>query len=248
MSLLTADDIQNIRTAARRLALILNHLVSEVREGSIGVELSDLAERLIAEAGGKPAFKHYGSPPFPTTLCVSINSCVVHGIPNSVPFKKGDIISLDLGMVYKGVYTDMARTTYIPPIVPKGIALIECATRALNAGIEEARLGNTTGDIGAAIQEVVESAGFGVVRDLAGHGVGRSLHEPPEVKNFGKKGSGEKLVLGQIIAIEPMITAGSWKVHIGDDKWSILTTDGSHAAHVEDMVLITQDGPEILTR
>lgn len=248
MTIRREREIAILTEAGALLRDILSKVLTRVTEGATGSDLDVYAERLIHETGGKPAFKGYGEPPYPATLCVSVNECVVHGIPSATPFKSGDIVSVDIGMVYKGLYTDMARSIGVGAMNEKDIQLMDTAREALDRALESIRPGITTGDIGHLIQSFVEARGFGVVRDLAGHGVGMELHESPEIPNFGNKGEGEILSAGMVLALEPMITAGSWKVRIADDRWSVVTRDGSNAAHSEDMVLVTATGHRILTR
>ncbi len=242
------EEIAILTEAGHVLHDILLQVIERVKVGVTGTGLNALAEKLIRDAGGRPAFKGYGTPPYPATLCISVNTCVVHGIPNEKPLQNGDIVGLDIGIIYKGFYTDMARTVGVGTIAQHDEKLMHTAREALDAALAMIRPGITTGDIGFLIQSYVEKRGFGVVRDLAGHGVGRALHESPEIPNFGKKGSGETLVAGMVLAIEPMITIGSWEVVIAEDNWSVVTADGSRSAHSEDMVLVTETGHAILTK
>jgi methionyl aminopeptidase len=242
------EEIAILTEAGGLLHTILMKVIERVAIGVTGKDLDIYAEQLIRDAGGKPAFKGYGNPPYPATLCVSINSCVVHGIPTDTPLINGDLVGLDIGMVYKGFYTDMARTVAVGKVSKHEEHLMHTAREALDAALAMIRPGITTGDIGFLIQSYVEKRGFGIVRDLAGHGVGKALHESPEIPNFGKKGKGDKLEAGMVLAIEPMITLGSWEVTIADDNWSIMTADGSKSAHSEDMVLVTETGHEVLTQ
>ncbi|OGY92768.1 MAG: type I methionyl aminopeptidase [Candidatus Komeilibacteria bacterium RIFCSPLOWO2_01_FULL_53_11] len=248
MMVKTQEEIRIIAEGGKLLGAILEDVVSRIREEVTGHELAEFAARRMQEAGGKPAFVGYGTPPYPAALCVSLNNCVVHGIPSDYAFQPGDIISLDIGMIYQGLYTDMARTVSLEPITQRERELIDTASQALDVGISEIRPGNTTGDIGYAIQQYVEGKGFGVVRDLAGHGVGHALHEKPEITNFGTRRSGTKLKTGMVLAVEPMITLGDWHVRIARDGWSVMTADGSKAAHAEDTIVVTDSGYEILTR
>lgn len=233
---------------ARRLSEVLSRLTARVAVGVTGEDLNMQAEELIALAGGEPAFKGYGSPPFPAVLCVSRNECVVHGVPDNRPFAAGDIIGLDIGMRYQGFYMDMARTVMLQPNNAREQELARTAREALDLACSLVRPGITTGDLGYHIQRFVESRGFGVVRDLAGHGLGTSLHEAPEIPNFGKPGTGTMLASGMLLAIEPMITLGSYRLRTASDHWSMCTVDGSKTAHEEDMVLVTDNGSRVLTR
>lgn len=215
-------------------------------------ELDELARKLVLSYGAKPAFLGYASgasgKKFPASLCVSVGDEVVHGIPGTRFLKDGDIAGLDLGVLYNGFYTDSAITIGIGAISKKAQRLIEVTERALYLGIDMARLGNTTGDIGQAVQSYVEAQGFSVVRDLVGHGIGRELHEEPQVPNYGKVDRGIKLEEGMVVAIEPMVTEGSWQVVLSPDGWTYKTADGSLSAHFEHTVAITKKGPRILTK
>jgi methionyl aminopeptidase len=187
---------------------------------------------------------------FPASICISLNDAVVHGIPDDKPFKDGDIIGFDFGVNYKGMITDAARTFVVGGTArtKREQELVAVTLQSLDAGINVVKAGMRTGDIGAAVQAVLEKASLGVVRELVGHGVGHDLHEPPEVPNYGFRGTGALLRAGMTIAIEPMATLGEWRVVIDPDGWTIRTRDGSHAAHFEDTILITDDGCEVLTR
>lgn len=248
MKIKTAAEIASLVKSARLLRDILAEVETAVQPGATGIELSKLADDLIRKCGGIPAFVGYGQPPYPAALCVSINSCVVHGIPSVYKFREGDIIGLDIGMVYEDLYTDMARTVVIEPISDRERLLVATAKQALELGLQAVAPGVTTGDIGSIIQSYVESRGFGVVRDLAGHGVGHSLHEKPEVPNFGTRGDGTELVPGMVLALEPMITFGGWEVETAPDQWSVMTVDGFKSAHFEDMVVVTDTGHKVLTK
>lgn len=243
----TAAEIASLTKSARLLRDILAEVVAATKPGATGIELSNLADDLIRKSGGVPAFVGYGKPPYPAALCVSVNSCVVHGIPSAYRFRSGDIIGLDIGMVYENLYTDMARTVVIEPISDRERLFVATTRQALELGLQAVAPGVTTGDIGFIIQNFAESRGFGVVRDLAGHGVGHRLHEKPEIPNFGTRGEGTELVPGMVLALEPMITLGGWEVETAPDGWSVMTVDGSKAAHFEDMVVVTNTGHTILT-
>ena len=248
MKIKTAAEIASLAKSARLLRDILAEVATAAKPGATGVELSKLADDLIRKSGGIPAFLGYGNPPYPAALCVSVNSCVVHGIPSVYKFREGDIIGLDIGMVYENLYTDMARTVAFEPLSDNERLLVATAKQALELGLQAVAPGVKTGDIGFIIQNFVEARGFGVVRDLAGHGVGHSLHEQPEIRNFGSRRSGTKLVPGMVLAIEPMITLGGWEVETAPDQWSVMTVDGSKSAHFEDMVVVTETGHTILTQ
>lgn len=213
-------------------------------------ELDQLAERKIKAVGGVPAFKNFGPKgnEFPATLCTSVNDEIVHGVPSKKAIlREGDIISLDIGMRYKGLYTDTAITVGVGKISAEAANLMDVTKKSLQAAINAAKIGNTIGDIGAATQKVVEAAGFSVVRDLVGHGVGYEVHEDPQVPGYGRAGSGLQLVSGMVLAIEPMVTVGSYKILVDKDDWTIRTADGSLSAHFEHTVAITKKGPRILT-
>lgn len=240
------QDLVTLRAGGRLLAASLAAVAKAARAGVTTLELDAVAEAALRMGGGAPAFLGYHG--FPKTLCVSINDEVVHGIPTDQRrLAAGDVVGLDLGVNYRGLILDMATTVSLPPVEPATARLVETARRALAAGVKAVKAGATTGDIGAAVQSVVEPPGFGIVRELVGHGVGRELHEPPSIPNRGRPGSGVRLVAGQTIAIEPMITQGDWRVTVDADGWTVRTADHSLSAHVEQTVLVTDRGCEILT-
>jgi len=217
----------------------------------VGMTTKDLATLAVAELkvlGGKPAFLGYQG--FPEALCVSVNNEVVHGIPNTRQvIKKGDVVSMDFGVVYKGMITDSAISVVAGTTTDDNVSrLVKQTEAALNAGINAVRDGATVGDIGAAVQKVLDKNKFGIVRDLVGHGVGHELHEDPNIPNYGRSGTGPVLQAGMTIAIEPMATLGSHEVFVAHDGWTVMTNDGSLSAHFEHTVLITQNGAEILTK
>jgi len=215
------------------------------RPGVTTAELDELAEQLIVEGGGRPAFKGYRG--FPATLCTSVNDEIVHGIPSSkVRLREGDILSVDCGAVVGGYYGDAAITVAVGGISEEALRLVEITRQCLEDAVEQVWPGNRLGDVGAAVQRRAEAAGFGVVREFVGHGIGRSLHEDPQVPNFGRPGTGLQLKPGLVLAIEPMITAGSWRVRIDEDGWTARTEDGTLAAHFEYSVAVTEDGPRVL--
>lgn len=223
-----------------------------VRPGVSTAELNSAAEDVILSRGAKPAFKGYrGSNsdivPFPGTLCTSVNEVVVHGIPNRKPLADGDILSVDIGLFYKGYAADMAKTYAVGTVPAKVQALLDATERSLYAGVEAAQPGNRLGDVAAAIQRTVEAAGFWVVREFVGHGIGRSFHEPPDVPNFGRAGTGPRLRPGLVLAIEPMVTASKTDVEILDDGWTAPTVNRALAAHFEHTVAITEAGPRVLS-
>lgn len=251
ISIKTPEEIKILREGGKKLASVLYSVAKMAKPGIKTIDLDKEAERLIREAGGEPAFKNYKTKddkiPFPASLCVSVNDEVVHGIPSQRILKRGDIVSLDSGMKYKGLYTDMTITVGVGKISKRNLKLIETAEKALNAGIAVARDGARIGDIGFAIQSFVEKSGFNVVRTLVGHGVGYKAHEEPEVPNFGKKGTGEILKSGMVLALEPMVVTGKPDVFLDDDQWTWKTFDGSFAAEFEHTIVITKKGAEILT-
>jgi methionyl aminopeptidase len=244
-------EIEIIREGGKILAEILDKVSTRIKAGVSAYDLDQYAFKLIKEKGGKPAFLNYkpegASKAYPASLCVSINDEIVHGIPakNKI-LKDGDIVSIDLGLKYKGLFTDHAMTVGVGEISAKNKKLIEKTKEALDIGIWAAVGGKTVGDIGNAIETFV-SKNYGLVRDLAGHGVGKEVHEDPYVPNFGKAGSGPKLIPGMIIAIEPMLCVGRGDIISMSDGYTIKTKDGSTSAHFEHTILITEGGAEILT-
>lgn len=247
----TKEEIEIIREGGKILAGILNKVGKKAKSGISTYELDKYAFDLIKESGGKSAFlnyKPYGAPrPFPASLCISVNNEIVHGVPSkSKILKEGDIVSLDLGMKYKGLFTDHAITVPVGKISKRDQQLLEYTRKALEIGIWAARGGSTVGDIGHAIESFVNKK-YSIVRELAGHGVGKEIHEDPYVPNYGKKGKGQKLIPGMIIAIEPMLNMGGAKILSDSDGWTIKTLDGSRSAHFEHTVLITEGDAEILT-
>jgi methionyl aminopeptidase len=227
------------------VAETLNLLEEHIQPGITTGELDSIAEEFIRSVGGVPTFKGYKG--YPAATCMSPNSMVVHGIPGKAVLEDGDILSVDVGVTLDGFVADSAWTYAVGAIPAEAQRLLDTCEAALGAGIAEARVGNAIGDISRAVQTVTESAGFSVIRSLVGHGVGRSMHEDPQVPNFVSSYKGPELKDGMTIAIEPMITAGGPDVYIHDDEWSISTTDGSLAAHFEHTVAVTAAGPRILT-
>ncbi len=234
------------------MAAILKEIKAKARAGIKTIELDKLAESLILDAKGVPSFKGYSaggsSGSYPASLCVSINDEVVHGIPTARELKDGDIVGLDIGMKYKGLFTDMAETIEIGKVNEKLFRLIEITRKSLEIGIKQVRAGARVGDIGHAIQKFVEASGFGVVHELVGHGVGKKVHEDPEIPNWGRAGTGTELKENMVIAIEPMVTLGSPEVFLDKDGWTWKTCDGKPAAHFEHTMVVTKDGPEVLTK
>ena len=248
------EEIAIMREGGRRLAAHVRRLSALVKPGVTGRELEDAAREMVEAEGDKLAFYNYmdrpGDEPYPSGLCLSVNDIVVHSPAgqNGVEIQEGDVVSLDFGIKHEGFFTDHAATVIAGKGSEEDERLIRGTYEALAAGIKEARVGNTTGDIGYAVQKIAEKYGFGYPKNLAGHGVGRQVHESPHVPNFGAPGRGDKLVENLIIAIEPMMTLGTGNLYIDKDGHSYRTKDGSHAAHAEHTVLITKKGPEILTK
>jgi methionyl aminopeptidase len=242
-------EVDKMRRAAGVVSSILEELESMVAPGVTTKVLDREAERLIDKHGAKPAFKNYqvGRNVFPAVLCVSVNDEIVHGIPSGRRLMDGDIVSLDFGVVYEEFYGDSAVTVPVGTIDDESRSLIETTERCMYAGIEQLRPGKRLGDVGAAVQEIAEREGYGVVRDFVGHGIGRALHEDPQVPNFGMSGRGQALRAGMVLAIEPMINMGTAGVRVLDDGWTAVTADGSRSAHFEHTVAVTDDGPVILT-
>jgi methionyl aminopeptidase len=242
----SAEEIEAMARAGQVVVETLELIGEHVQPGVTTGELDAIAEDFIRSQGGAPTFKGYRG--FPGSICASPNSMVVHGIPGPYRLEEGEIISIDVGVTLDGFVGDSAYTFPVGDIEPETQRLLDVCQAALQAGIEEARADNHIGDIGAAVQQATEPEGFSVVRSLVGHGVGRSMHEEPQVPNFGEPGRGPKLTPGMTLAIEPMITAGGPDVWIAEDRWSISTSDGSLAAHFEHTVAITDDEPRILTK
>ena len=241
----TPEQIDQMAEAGKIQARTLQMLRTKCRAGITTAELDEAADRFISSQGGTPSFKGYRG--FPGSICASPNSMVVHGIPGAYRLDEGDIMSVDVGVTLDGFVADSAYTFAVGEISAEAAQLLDAGQAALAAGIEQARAGNHIGDISAAIQRATEEAGFSVVRTLVGHGVGRSMHEEPQIPNFGLPGRGPCLQTGMTLAIEPMINAGRQDVVLEDDGWSITTADGSLAAHFEHTVAVTEDGPRILT-
>lgn len=240
------NEIERIRKASQIVARTLGVLESHVQAGITTRELDQIAESEIRKAGAKPAFKGYRG--FPATLCVSVNEEVVHGIPSDRKLKEGDIVGLDLGCIWEDFYGDAARTFPVGQITEESKRLLKITEESLLIGIEQARPGNRIGDIGFAVQVHAESNGYTVVRDFVGHGIGRSLHEDPQIPNYGNRGQGPRIKPGMVLAIEPMVCQGLADVDVLSDNWTAVTRDGSLAAHFEHSVAITDNGPEILSR
>jgi len=236
-----------MRQSGHIVRQVLDQVRSIVAPGITTMDLERAAEKKIAELGAKPAFKGYYD--YPCVLCTSVNEEIVHGIPSEKrTLKAGDIVSIDCGAVLDGYYGDAAITVPVDEVKPELQKLLEVTEASLYRGIEQARIGNSVGDVGAAVQEHVEAAGFSVVREFVGHGIGTRLHEEPQVPNYGERGHGTKLREGMVIAIEPMVNSGKPETRVLGDKWTAVTADGSFSAHFEHCVAVTKDGPVILTQ
>ncbi len=239
------EEVHAIKKSNQIVAQILDDLGAMIRPGLRTKELDNWAEKRAKEMGAIPAFKGYRG--FPASLCTSINEEIVHGIPSSRSLREGDIISLDFGVLYEGYYGDAAATFSVGKVAPKANKLIQTAKDAFYRGLEQIKAGNRISDISHAIQSYVESQGFSVIRSFVGHGIGLSLHEEPQIPNFGLPGRGPKIKPGMVLALEPMIAMGDWNVEILDDNWTAVTKDKSLSAHYEHTVAVTDDGYEILS-
>ncbi len=241
----TTEEIQIIRESAKILAQAHGEVALMVKPGVTTKSLDQRAEEFIRDKGGIPSFLNYNG--FPASLCISVNDTVVHGIPGSYEVKEGDIISVDCGVQYKGYHSDAAYTYPLEGVKKEVLDLLDRTYESLYLGIGQAKAGNRIGDVGFAIQSYVEGFGYGVVRELVGHGVGKNLHEDPEVPNYGKRGKGPKIVAGMVFAIEPMINLGTKNVVQEKDGWTIRTSDRKPSAHFEHMVAVFDDRTEVLT-
>lgn len=242
----TEEEIGIIKEGAHILGKAHGEVAGMIKPGVKTLALDKRAEEFIRDHGGAPSFKNYNGS-FPASLCISVNEVVVHGFPSNYEIREGDVVSIDCGVYYKGYHSDSAYTYPIEGADEKVLLLLERTYESLYRGIEQAKAGNRMGDISYAIQSYVERFGYGVVRELVGHGVGKKLHEDPEVPNFGKRGKGVKLVPGMVFAIEPMINMGTKNVVQERDGWTIRTADRKPSAHFEHMVAIMQHGTEVLT-
>ena len=246
ISVKSSRDLIAMRDACHISAQALELAGSLVRPGITTGEIDREVRRFIEKAGAKPSFLGYGG--FPASACISVNDTVIHGIPGTQVIREGDIVSVDVGAYYNGFHGDNAATFAAGEISPEAKALLDTTKESLYAGIQAAIPGNRVGDIGAAVQRVVEARGYSVVRQFVGHGVGTDLHEDPNVPNFGTPGRGPRLLPGMTIAIEPMVNMGGCEVRILADQWTTVTADGSLSAHFEHTIAITSDGPVIMTR
>jgi methionyl aminopeptidase len=239
------EDIDRMAAAGAILVRTMNLLAGKIRPGVSTKELDAAAETFIRSQGAEPSFKGYRG--FPGSICASPNSMIVHGIPGPYKLGRGDILSVDIGVTLDGWVADAARTFPVGPISPVAQKLLDVTEGSLLAAVPECRPGNRLGDISSAVQQYVEAAGLSVVRSLVGHGVGRDMHEDPQIPNFGVPGTGVQLEEGMVFAVEPMVTAGRHAVRVGEDHWSIFSQDGSLAAHFEFTIAITAEGPRVLT-
>jgi methionyl aminopeptidase len=241
----TPEQVDQMAASGDILVRTMNVLKAKARPGITTLELDEAAEKFIRSQGAVPSFKGYRG--FPGSICASPNSMVVHGIPDGYECKRGDVLSIDIGVTYEGWVADAAVTVPIGPISTEAKNLLEVTKNSLFDGIKEMVAGNHLGDVSHAVQASVEANGLSVIRTLVGHGIGREMHEDPQVPNFGEAGRGPELEIGTVLAIEPMVNAGGPLVRMGDDGWSVFSEDGSLAAHFEFTVAVTPDGPRILT-
>jgi methionyl aminopeptidase len=242
----STDEIERMRRAGRVVAATIDRLVGEVRAGVTTAQLDDLAEEAIRSAGAVPSFKGYRG--FPRSICTSVNEQVVHGIPGSRLLKSGDLLSLDVGAIWEGYHADSAVSVFVgEPPSAEAEKLVLVTEESLEAGIAQIRPGGRLSDISHAVQEVAEGAGFSVVREYVGHGIGRSLHEDPQIPNYGPPGRGPELRRGLVVAVEPMVNLGGWETRVLADEWTVVTADGSLSAHFEHTIALTDQGTEILT-
>ena len=245
VTLKSAREIETMRRSGKITSKVLTDLMKAVRPGVTTRYLDEMAEKGIRELGGVPTFKGYHD--YPASICASVNDEVVHGIPGEYVLREGDLLSIDIGTTFEGYVSDSAVTVAVGNISANARRLLDVTQECLMAGIAQMQKGNHLGDIGAAVQRHAEAAGYGVVRELVGHGVGTAMHEEPQVPNYGKAGAGMVLRPGLVLAIEPMITEGDYRVEILKDGWTVVTADGKLAAHFEHTIAVTEDGPKILT-
>lgn len=241
----TKEEIAIMAEGGKILAEVLKEITKMAKPGTTTLELDRAAEALIVKKGAKPAFKGYEG--FPYSLCASVNDIVVHGFPTNYVLKEGDLVGLDLGVLHKGFNTDMAVTVGIGEISFEAKRLLDVTKKSLRLGIKKVRAGVTTGDVGNTIQRYIEDQGFGVVRDLCGHGIGKEVHEDPQIPNYGQRHKGVELKEGMVICIEPMVTVGDHKLKTAKDGYGFATVDGSLTAHFEHTLVVTKDGAKVLT-
>lgn len=248
VEILSNEELDKMRKAGALVAKILKELEKAAVPGVSTKELDDIAQRIIREAGGSAPCIGYGEPPFPAAICTSVNEVVVHGIPSSrVILKDGDIVTCDVVAELDGFNGDAARTFLVGNVSEEKRLLVERTKEAFFKGLAQVKIGNRIGDVSHAVQEYAESFGYGVVRVLTGHGIGRSMHEDPEVPNYGKPGRGHRILKGMAFCVEPMINMGTEKVYLENDGWTVVTADGKPAAHYENTIIITENGPEMTT-
>ena len=245
ISIKSKEEVQIMREGGKILAEVLKEISKMAQPGITTLELDRAAEVLILKKGAKPAFKGYEG--FPYSLCASVNDIVVHGFPSNYVLKEGDVVGLDLGVLYKGYNTDMAVTVAVGEISFEAKRLLDVTKRSLRLGIKKVRDGVTTGDVGNTIQRYIEDQGFGVVRKLCGHGIGKKVHEDPQIPNYGQRHKGTFLKEGMVICIEPMVTMGDYKLKTAKDGYGFVTVDGSLTAHFEHTLVVTKDGAKVLT-
>ena len=251
ISIKTPQEIAIMRQAGKILARVMKEVIAKTIKGVSTLELDQLAEELILKAGAKPAFKGFKEKGrvYPATLCTSINHQVVHAVPlNKQILQNGDIIGLDCGLKYQGYFADMAVTLAIGQVNSQTKKLIKVTEKSLDLAVKKIKSGIYLGDISAVIQTYVEKNDFSIVRELSGHGIGKKLHEWPSILNYGQPGTGPKLEAGMVLAIEPMVNIGDWKIKVADDGWTVVTADHSLSAHFEHTILVTKNGAEILTK
>lgn len=245
---LSEYELDLMRQAGQLTAKVLKEIGKFIKPGVSTKDLDDLAKKIIIEAGGSTPCLGYGNPPFPAAICTSVNDEIVHGIPSSkVILKEGDIVTCDVVAELNGYMGDAARTYMVGEVSEEKRLLIERTKEAFFEGLKQAQIGNRIGDISSAVQKCAEGYGYGVVRELTGHGIGKEMHQEPDVPNFGKAGRGQRIMKGMAFCIEPMINMGKRNVMLCDDEWTVITADGSPAAHYENTVIITENGPEMTT-
>lgn len=245
ISIKSDGEIQKMRQAADILVRTHELVAEHIKIGITTKELDDIAEKYILSQGGTPSFKDYGG--YPATICASINDEVVHGIPSARKLQQGDLLSVDIGVYFNGYHSDAARSYGVGQLSEEMQRLIDVTKQSFYEGLKFARVGHHLSEISQAIQDYVEDNGFSVVRDLVGHGIGREIHEEPQIPNYKTPGRGPKLQKGMVLAIEPMVNMGTWQVNVLEDDWTIVTRDGMPSAHYENTIVITEEEPEILT-
>jgi methionyl aminopeptidase len=242
-------EIDKMRRSGKILAATIDRVLAKVRVGVTTAELDEVADTSIRSQGATPSFLGYGHPPFPASICASINEEIVHGIPSpDRSVNDGDLLKLDFGAIWEGFHSDSAVTVIVGDARSEDAEkLVRVTEDALEAGISQVKAGGRLSDIGAAVQQVAEGAGFSVVREYVGHGIGRSMHEDPQIPNYGDPGRGPQLKPGLVVAVEPMVNVGGWETRVQPDGWTVVTADGALSAHFEHTIAVTDDGPEVLT-